>query len=260
MKVVIFAGGYGTRLSEETDLKPKPMVEIGDRPIIWHIMKYYSHFGFNDFVLLLGYKSYMIKEYFVNYYLHHSDITVDTANNGLEIHNNKSEDWKITLVDTGLHTMTGSRLRKARKYIGDETFMLTYGDGLSDVDLNQLLDFHKSHGKALTLTSVLPEGRFGALELEENKVKKFWEKPKGDGAWINGGFFVCEPEVFDYIESGKDNVVFERGPLESLARSGQLYAMPHSGFWKPMDNIRDKNILCELWENDKAAWKVWSGA
>lgn len=256
MKVAILAGGFGTRLSEETDIKPKPMVEIGGKPIIWHIMKHYSHYGHNDFVILCGYKSYYIKEYFANYFLHQSDVTIDIKNNKMEIHNNTSEPWKVTLVDTGLETMTGGRVKRAEKYLKDETFLLTYGDGLSDVNLDTLISFHKKNGKHLTLTTVQPEGRFGALELEGDLVKRFAEKPKGDGAWINGGFFVCEPSVLDYITEG-DSTIFERRPLESLANSSQLVAYKHEGFWKPMDTLRDKVQLEELWDAKKAPWKVW---
>lgn len=256
MKVLILAGGFGTRISEESDIKPKPMIDIGGKPIIWHIMKHYSSFGHNEFVILLGYKSYVIKEYFANYYLHNSDVTIDTANQTMEIHNNYSENWKITLIDTGLHTMTGGRVKRAKDYIGNEPFMLTYGDGVSDVNLKELLDFHKRHGKKITMTSIQPEGRFGALKIEEdNKISNFLEKPKGDGAWINGGFFVCEPSVLNYIQN--DETIFEREPLENLAKEGELYSFKHAGFWKCMDTLRDKNQLNEMWDSGKAKWKSW---
>jgi glucose-1-phosphate cytidylyltransferase len=256
LKVVILAGGYGTRISEESDQKPKPMIEIGGKPILWHIMKHYSHFGFNEFVILLGYKSYVIKEYFANYYLHNSDVTINTAQKSLEIHNNYSEDWKITLLETGMDTMTGGRVKKAQKYIGNEPFFLTYGDGVSDVNIIDLLRFHNEHKNKITMTSIQPEGKFGALKIESNnKISNFLEKPKGDGAWINGGFFVCEPEVLNYIEN--DQTVFEKGPLETLATEGELYSFRHDGFWKCMDTLRDKNQLNEMWDSGIAKWKVW---
>lgn len=257
MKVAILAGGFGTRLSEETDVRPKPMVEIGGKPILWHIMKHYSHYGHNEFIILLGYKGYYIKEYFANYFLHQSDVTIDIKNNKMEIHNNTSEPWKVTLVDTGLDTMTGGRVKRAQKYLESDTFLLTYGDGVSDVDLAKLVDFHKKNNKTMTLTSVQPEGRFGALELEGDLIKKFAEKPKGDGAWINGGFFVCEPKIFDYIKEG-DSTILERSPLEALAKNNELVAYKHEGFWKPMDTLRDKVQLEQLWADKKAPWKVWS--
>lgn len=256
MKVAILAGGFGTRLSEETDIKPKPMVEIGGKPILWHIMKQYSHYGHNDFVILCGYKSYYIKEYFANYFLHQSDVTIDLKNNKMEIHNNQSEPWKVTLLDTGLETMTGGRVKRAEKFLKDETFLLTYGDGVSDIDLDKLVSFHKKNGKLMTLTSVQPEGRFGALDLEGDLIRKFAEKPKGDGSWINGGFFVCEPKIFDYIKEG-DSTILERSPLEGLANDQQLVAYKHEGFWKPMDTLRDKTQLEQLWDTKKAPWKVW---
>lgn len=257
MKAVILAGGHGTRLSEETGLRPKPMVEIGPRPILWHIMKCYDHYGIKDFVILLGYKGYYIKEYFANYYLHKSDVTIHTSDSRMDIHDNKSEDWRITLIDTGLDTMTGGRIKRAQKYIGNETFMLTYGDGISNINFDDLIKFHKSHAKTVTMTSVQPDGRFGALQIEDNqKVASFLEKPKGDGSWINGGFFVCEPSVFDYIKDG-DSTVFERGPLETLAQNGELYAYRFEGFWKCMDTLRDKTQFCELWESGEAPWRVW---
>lgn len=256
MKVLILAGGYGTRISEESDIKPKPMIEIGGKPIIWHIMKHYSAYGFNEFVLLLGYKSYVIKEYFANYYLHNSDVTIDTAKKSIEVHNNYSENWKITLLETGLDTMTGGRVKRAKDYVGNEPFFLTYGDGVSDVNIQELLDFHKKHGKKITMTSIQPEGRFGALKIEENnKITSFLEKPKGDGAWINGGFFVCDPSVIDYIAD--DSTTFEKEPLEKLAKDGELFSYKHDGFWKCMDTLRDKNQLNEMWTNNKAKWKSW---
>ena len=258
MKVVLLAGGLGTRLSEETDLKPKPMVEIGGKPILWHIMKLYSHYGFNDFVILLGYKSYVIKEYFANYFLHQSDVTINMVDNKMEVLNNSSEPWKVTLLDTGLHTMTGGRIKRAQKFIGDESFMLTYGDGVSDVNIKELVDFHKSHNKALTMTSVQPEGRFGDLDIEKNgQVSSFVEKPKGDGHWINGGFFVCNPKVFDYITEG-DTTIFEQDPLMNLAKDNEIFAYKHTGFWKPMDTLRDKISLTQMYDNNQAPWTVWN--
>jgi len=256
MKVVLLAGGLGSRLSEETVLKPKPMVEIGGMPILWHIMKLYSHHGFNDFIILLGYKGYFIKEYFANYFLHQSDVTIDMHNGGIEVLNSSSEPWKVTLLDTGLDSMTGGRVKRAQGFIGDEPFMLTYGDGVSNVDIKELVAFHKSHGKAMTMTSAQPEGRFGALNIENNQVTHFLEKPKGDGGWINAGFFVCEPKVFDYITEG-DGTIFEQAPLKSLAKDGEIFAFKHDGFWKPMDTLRDKLELQKLWETKKAPWKVW---
>lgn len=257
MKVLILAGGMGTRLSEETTLKPKPMVEIGGKPILWHILKSYSFYGFNEFVILCGYKGYMIKEYFTNYFLHMADFTIDMANNSITNHNCYAEPWKVTLIDTGLETMTGSRIKKVRNYIGNEPFMLTYGDGVSDVNLNELIKFHKEHGKAITITSVQPEGRYGSLVVnQENKVLSFQEKPKGDGAWVNAGFFVCQPEVFDYIPDG-ETIIFEREPLEGLAKDGELFTYKHEGFWKPMDTQRDKGQLEILIEKNKAPWIKW---
>jgi len=257
MKVLLLAGGFGTRLSEETDLKPKPMVEIGGKPILWHIMKTYSKYGFNDFVILLGYKGYYIKEYFANYFLHQSDVTIDMKDGNMEIHNNHSEPWKITLLDTGIESMTGGRVKRAQAFIGDEPFMLTYGDGVSNINIEELVKFHKSHGKAMTMTSAQPEGRFGALNIEENnQVSSFQEKPKGDGGWINAGFFICEPKVFDYITEG-DLTVFEQSPLQNLAKDGEIFTFKHTGFWKPMDTLRDKQQLQKMWEDKKAPWKVW---
>lgn len=256
MKVVILAGGFGTRLSEETDIKPKPMVEIGERPILWHIMKSYSHYGFNEFVILLGYKGYVIKEFFSNYFLHQSDVTIDLANNSIEVHQNESEPWKVTLLETGLNTLTGGRIKRAKDYIGGEDFLLTYGDGLSDVDIAKTVDFHKSHGKHITMTAVQPAGRYGALDIKsDNSIASFKEKPKGDGAWINGGFFVCKPEVINYIAG--DSTIFEQEPLTNLAKEGQLMSFRHSGFWECMDTLRDKNHLCQLWDSDQAPWKQW---
>jgi len=257
MKVVLLAGGYGTRISEETDIKPKPMVEIGGKPILWHIMKIYSHYGFNEFVLLLGYKGYYIQEYFANYFLHQSDVTIDMQTGKMEVLNNSSEPWKITLLDTGLDTMTGGRVKRAQDFVGDEPFMLTYGDGVSDINIEELVKFHKSHGKVMTMTSAQPEGRFGALNIDENnQVHEFKEKPKGDDNWINAGFFVCEPKVFGYITEG-DETVFEQTPLMNLAKDGEIFTFKHEGFWKPMDSLKDKNDLNKLWESGKAPWKTW---
>ena len=256
MKVIILAGGLGTRLSEETELKPKPMVAIGGKPILWHIMKLYSSFGFNDFVICLGYKGYVIKEYFANYFLHMSNVTFDLANNQMEVHQNHAEPWKVTLVDTGLETMTGGRVKRIQDYVGHEPFMLTYGDGVADVDLHALVEFHSKSGLLCTVTAVQPPGRFGSLGIdEEGLVGSFQEKPAGDGAWINGGFFVMQPEVFNYI--GGDSTILEREPLENLARDSQLSAYRHFGYWQPMDTLRDKNHLEELWTTGKAPWKVW---
>ncbi|WP_200763295.1 glucose-1-phosphate cytidylyltransferase [Nitrosophilus alvini] len=257
MKVLILAGGFGTRLSEETELKPKPMVEIGGKPILWHIMKIYSYYGFNDFLILLGYKGYYIKEYFANYFLHQSDVTINLQTNELEVHNNSSEPWKVTLIDTGNDTMTGGRIKRAQNYIGNRPFMLTYGDGVGNIDIKNLLEFHNAHDGAITVTSAQPEGRFGALNVDKNnKVINFLEKPKGDGNWINAGFFVCEPEIFNYIKDG-DKTVFEQDPLKNLAKDGKMYTYKHHGFWKPMDTLRDKRELQKLWESGNAPWKVW---
>jgi len=258
MKVLILAGGFGTRLSEDTVNRPKPMVEIGGKPILWHIMKIYSQHGFNDFVILLGYKGYMIKEYFANYFLHQSDVTIDLQNNKMEIHNNTSEPWKVTLLDTGYSTMTGGRIKRAQNFVGNEPFMLTYGDGVSNINIKELVEFHKSHEGKITMTSAQPDGRFGALniDLSNNQVKQFQEKPKGDGSWINAGFFVCEPEVFDHITEG-DSTVFEQSPLKTLASDGKLFTYKHHGFWMPMDTLRDKNTLNKMWSNEEAAWKIW---
>jgi len=258
MKTLILAGGFGTRLSEETENKPKPMVPIGGEPILWHIMKLYSHYGYNDFVILLGYKANVIKDYFINYFYHRSDITVDIANNSVEIINNNSEPWKVTLLDTGLHTMTGGRIKRAKDVIGDETFMLTYGDGVGDINIEELVKFHKKHGKLATMTSYQPEGRFGGIAFDEKqeKVEKFMEKPAGDGGWINAGFFVCEPKVLDYITEG-DATIWERKPLENLAKDGELYSYKHTGFWKPMDTLRDNRQLNQMWNENRALWKKW---
>ena len=257
MKALILAGGFGTRLSEETDIKPKPMVEIGGKPILWHIMKTYSHYGINEFVILLGYKGYYIKEYFSNYFLHQSDVTIDMSNGNMEVHNNSSEPWKVTLLDTGLNTMTGSRIKRAKAHIGSEPFMLTYGDGVTDLNINDTLKFHQKHGGLVTMTSAQPEGRFGALNINENnQVSMFKEKPKGDGSWINAGYFICQPEVLDYIGNG-DGVVFEQDPLKSLAEDGQIYTYKHRGFWMPMDTLRDKIHLNEMCKNNNATWMVW---
>jgi glucose-1-phosphate cytidylyltransferase len=256
MKVVLLAGGLGTRLSEETVLKPKPMVEIGGMPILWHIMKIYAAHGFTDFVVCLGYKGYVVKEYFANYFLHKSDVTIDMSDNSIKVHDSQAEPWKITLVDTGNESMTGGRIKRIQPHVGNEPFMLTYGDGVSDVNITELVEFHKSHGKLCTVTSVQPSGRFGALNLSDDQtVKSFLEKPKGDGSWINGGFFVCQPEVFDYIEG--DATIFEKEPMEHIAADGEMKAFNHTGFWKPMDTLRDKHELEEDWSNNIAKWKIW---
>jgi len=256
MKVLILAGGYGTRISEESYYKPKPMVEIGGKPILWHIMKIYSAYGYNEFIILLGYKGYYIKEYFANYFLHQSDVTIDLKTGEMQIHKNSSEPWKVTLLDTGLDTMTGGRIKRAKNYVGDETFMLTYGDGVGDVNIDKLVSFHKKHKGYITVTSVQPDGRFGALDIgKNNEVKAFIEKPKGDGGWINAGFFVCEPEIFDYIDG--DETIFEQKPLQNLAKDKVLYTYKHTGFWRPMDTLRDKRELERLWKSGRAPWKVW---
>lgn len=256
MKAVILAGGLGTRISEETHLKPKPMIEIGGKPILWHIMKIYSHYGINDFVICCGYKGYVIKEYFANYFLHMSDVTFDMANNRMEVHHQKAEPWRVTLVDTGDETMTGGRLKRVSPYLqGEEAFCFTYGDGVSDVNIGELIEFHRSQKLLATLTATLPPGRFGALDFDGCKIRSFKEKPKGDGAMINGGFFVLSPEVIRLIED--DSTVWEREPLEKLAKEGQLNAFMHEGFWQPMDTLRDKVHLEELWASGRAPWKVW---
>lgn len=255
MKAVILAGGLGTRLSEETVTKPKPMVEIGERPILWHIMKIYSAYGVKDFIICLGYKGYAIKEFFLNYRMHMSDVTVDIGRGDLDFHRSGAEDWKVTLIETGVASMTGGRLRRVRDYIGDEDFLFTYGDGVADVNITELVAYHRSRGRLATVTSVVPPGRFGALELEGDGVTRFREKPAGDGATINGGFFVLSPKVIDYIED--DASVWEKEPMERLAREGQLTAYHHSGFWQAMDTLRDKTHLEELWSSGHAPWKVW---
>jgi glucose-1-phosphate cytidylyltransferase len=256
MKVVILAGGLGTRLSEETAVKPKPMAEIGEHPILWHIMKTYSHYGFDEFIVCLGYKGYVIKEYFSNYFLHNSDVTFDMCTNQMTVHENATEPWKVTLVDTGAETLTGGRLKRVARYIGDETFMMTYGDGVADVNVADLLAFHRAQGKEATVTAVQPLGRFGVMKIDEARtVRAFEEKPQGDGGWINGGFFVLEPSVLDRIPDA--DVMFEHAPLEGLAADGQLTAFEHAGFWQPMDTLRDKRLLEELWTSGAAPWKVW---
>ncbi|HEX9094252.1 MAG TPA: glucose-1-phosphate cytidylyltransferase [Coriobacteriia bacterium] len=255
MKVVILAGGLGTRLSEETSVKPKPMAEIGDRPILWHIMKIYSHYGFNDFVVCLGYKGYVIKEYFSNYFLHNCDITFDMRTNKRRVHENANEPWQVTLVDTGSDTMTGGRLKRVRPYLGDEPFMMTYGDGVADVRIDELVAFHSAHGKEATVTAVPPPGRFGVMRLEDTAVRAFEEKPQGEVGYVNGGFFVLEPAVLDRIEG--DETMFEHAPLAGLAADNELRAFQHHGFWQPMDTLRDKRHLEELWDSGNAPWKVW---
>jgi len=256
MKVVILAGGFGTRISEESHLKPKPMIEIGERPILWHIMKSYSAYGYNDFIICLGYKAYMIKEFFADYFLHTSDVTFDLAKNSMEVHNNSAEPWRVTLVDTGLNTMTGGRVKRIQKYVGNETFMLTYGDGVSDVNIAALEDFHKSHGKIATLTTINVGQRFGVLDIgTDNSIHAFREKSDNDGSMINAGFMVLDPKIFQYIED--DTTVFEKSPLETVASENQLMAYKHEGFWQCMDTQRDKHKLEELWSGDKAPWRNW---
>ena len=255
MKVAILAGGFGSRLQEETELRPKPMVEVGGKPILWHILNIYSAFGFDEFVMALGYKSEYIKEYFLNFYALNNDLTVDLANGKSTIHDGKQPNWKINLVDTGPNTMTGGRIKRLRSWIGNETFMATYGDGLSDIPIDELLAFHKSHGKIATLSAVRPPARFGGLKIEDGQVAEFVEKPQSGEGWINGGFFVLEPEIFDYIEG--DNTAFEWEPMQKLASEGQLMAYEHDGFFQPMDTIRERNILEELWASGKAPWKAW---
>lgn len=258
MKVVILAGGLGTRLAEETGIRPKPMIEIGGKPMLWHIMKIYSHYGFNEFVICLGYKGYMIKEYFANYFLHQSDVTIDLGQNKMEIHNSESENWKVTLVDTGVHTNTAGRIKRIRKYVENDTFMLTYGDGVSNVNLHDLIAFHKQSGKLATLTSIQLPGRFGNIETtEDGTVKSFQEKPTGDGVWINGGFFVLEPGIFKYLEEDMDDIQWEKKPLAEIANDGQLSAFLHRKFWKCMDALRDKMELESMWESGSAEWKLW---
>jgi glucose-1-phosphate cytidylyltransferase len=255
MKAVILAGGLGTRIAEETSSRPKPMVEIGGKPILWHIMKMYSAHGVNDFVICCGYKGYMIKEYFANYFLHMSDVTFDMSNNSTEIHQKKAEPWKVTLIDTGENTLTGGRLKRVRDYLGSEDFCFTYGDGVGSVDITKLIEFHKKHGKNATVTAVQPPGRFGALEMTGSSVTSFVEKPHGDGMYINGGFFVLKPSVIDLIDG--DSTIWERQPLETLATAGQLEAFKHDGFWQPMDTLRDKQNLEEMWQSGEAPWKIW---
>jgi glucose-1-phosphate cytidylyltransferase len=255
MKAVLLAGGLGTRISEETNLKPKPMVEIGGKPILWHIMKLYSAHGINEFIICCGYKGYVIKEYFANYFLHMSDVTFDMQNNKMEVHQRKAEPWKVTLVDTGEQTMTGGRLKRVREYVGDEEFCFTYGDGVGNVDITALVAFHRQQNKLATVTATQQPGRFGALDLDGKTITGFTEKPHGDGSWINGGFFVLSPRVIDTIEG--DHTTWEREPMERLAAEGQINAYFHKGFWQPMDTLRDKNYLEELWISGKAPWKVW---
>ena len=256
MKVVILAGGFGTRISEESQFKPKPMIGIGDRPILWHIMKTYSHYGFNEFVICLGYKAYIIKEFFADYFLHTSDVTFNLAENKMTVHNNTAEPWTVTLIDTGLNTMTGGRVKRVKEYLGDEPFFLTYGDGVSDVNISDLLEFHKKCGKIATMTAIKPESRFGVLDIKDECIHAFREKNKNDSGWINGGFMVLQPEIFDYINGG-DEVVFEREPLETLASMQQIAAFKHDGFWQCMDTQRDKQYLEKLWADNTAPWKVW---
>jgi glucose-1-phosphate cytidylyltransferase len=255
MKAVILAGGLGTRLSEETGSRPKPMVEVGGKPILWHIMKIYSHYGICDFIICCGYKGYVIKEYFANYFLHTSDVTFDMSDNSMLVHSRKAEPWRVTLVDTGETTLTGGRLGRVRPYLEDDSFCFTYGDGVSDVDIGQLIAFHHTQKRQATLTAVQPPGRFGSLALEQGQVMAFEEKPRGDGAWINGGFFVLEPAVFDLIEG--DECIWEKRPLQTLAQTGQLSAFHHRGFWQPLDTLRDKVLLDGLWQSGEAPWKVW---
>jgi len=257
MKTLLLAGGFGTRFSEETDIRPKPMIQIGAQPILWHIMKIYSHYGFNDFVILLGYKGDVIKEYFMNYFMRKSDISIDCTNGKVDIIRNHSEPWKITMLETGLNTYTGGRILRAKDVVGDEAFMLTYGDGVSNVDISDLLKFHYQQKKLVTMTAYQPEGRFGSLNIDDSSnVTHFREKPKGDGQWINSGFFVCEPQAFDYIRQG-DSTIWEQEPLNQLAADRQLAAFKHTGFWQPMDTLKDKNTLNDMWNNDKALWKIW---
>jgi glucose-1-phosphate cytidylyltransferase len=255
MKAVILAGGLGTRISEESHLKPKPMIEIGGRPILWHVMKLYSHFGINEFVICLGYKGYQIKEYFANYFLHNADVTFDVSGNRMEVHKHQADPWKVTLVDTGETTMTGGRLKRVRSYVGDEDFCLTYGDGVGDIDIDRLITFHRAHGRLATVTAAQPPGRYGALKIAGDHVLSFKEKPVGDGGWINAGFFVLSPAVIDYIVD--DSTVWEQEPIERLAQDGDLRAHFHHGFWQPMDTVRDKNLLEQLWSTASPPWKVW---
>jgi glucose-1-phosphate cytidylyltransferase len=255
MKAVILAGGLGTRISEETTTRPKPMVEIGGKPVLWHLLKIYSHHGINDFIICLGYKGYLIKEYFANYFLHTSDVTFDLSTNKLEVHHKNAEAWRITLIDTGDQTQTGGRLKRVADYLDKETFCFTYGDGLADIDIKAEIAFHVSKGCLATMCAVKPPGRFGAIDIKDNRITRFEEKPSGDGSWISGGFFVLEPGVLDYIKD--DTTIWERGPLETLARDGQISAYIHQGFWQPMDTLRDKMKLEELWQSGRAPWKIW---
>jgi glucose-1-phosphate cytidylyltransferase len=257
MKVVIFAGGFGSRISEESHLRPKPMIEIGGKPILWHIIKYYSSFGFNDFIICLGYKGYVIKEYFANYFLHNSDVTIDLSSNSIQVHKSPNESIKVTLVETGVETMTAGRLKRVQSYIGSETFMLTYGDGLCDVDLKDLLAFHKQHDKTMTMTAIQPAGRFGLIDsADDGTVVAFTEKPKGDGNWINGGYFILEPKIFDYLSGEMDNVMWEQEPMQAIVADGGMVAYKHTGFWKAMDTLRDKVELENLWNAGRAKWSV----
>jgi glucose-1-phosphate cytidylyltransferase len=255
MKAVILAGGFGTRISEETDVKPKPMIEIGGMPLLWHIMKSYSSYGINEFVICCGYKGYVIKEYFANYFLHMSDVTFDIKNNKMEVNQKFAEPWKVTLVDTGLNTMTGGRLKKIEKYLDGETFCFTYGDGLADIDLKKLINFHKKSKSFVTVTAVQPPGKYGALNLKKDKVTIFQEKPAGDGSWVNGGYFVLESKIFDYLKG--DSTVWEKEPLEKMAKQNKVAAYKHDGFWQALDTLRDKNYLESLWDSNKAPWKIW---
>lgn len=256
MKAVILAGGFGTRLSEATNLIPKPMVEIGGKPILWHIMKIYAHYGIKEFIICGGYKQYVIKEYFVNYFQHNSDLTVDLSDNTVSIHNNRSEDWKVTIVDTGLNTMTGGRIKRIEKYVGDSPFLLTYGDGVSNVDIQKTIDAHNKNGKILSLTAYQPSGRLGVLNIDDNNiVDAFIEKPEESGSWINAGFFVCDPAIFKYLHG--DDEMFEREPMQRIIADNQMAAFKHNGFWKPMDTLRDNVELNELWDNGEAPWKIW---
>jgi glucose-1-phosphate cytidylyltransferase len=258
MKVVIFAGGIGSRITEESHLKPKPMIEIGEKPILWHIMKIYAAQGFNDFIICLGYKGYVIKEYFLNYFLHNSDITINLTNNNVEAHYSNTESFKVTLVDTGLHTKTAGRLKRIKDHLGDEDFMLTYGDGLADINLKELLAFHNAHGKIATVTGVKPPSQFGAMIMDnEGEVKVFREKANADSSWINGGFFVLKPKIFNYLPDNSDRIMWEDSPLENLTRDNELFAYKHYGFWKCMDAMRDKILLDELWNTNAAKWKIW---
>lgn len=255
MKAVILAGGFGTRISEETIFKPKPMIEVGGMPILWHIMKWYSHYNINEFIICCGYKGYIIKEYFANYFLHMSDVTFNMEKNSMEVHQKHVEPWKVTLVDTGINTMTGGRLKRVKDYLDDQTFCFTYGDGVNNIDLNELISFHKQNKKLATLSAVQPPGKYGALEIKNKLVQKFMEKPEGDGGWINGGFFILEPKVIDYIKD--DTTIWEREPLEKLSSEDQLVAFKHNGFWQSLDTLRDKNHLEMLWNENKALWKIW---